>query len=291
MGNRYLFVLIALLSLFSGCNDSDEWVDKGSEKFLSVAEIGFSLKSENGISKSFFEDGDQIGLYVNGLQRTDYNKLVYTNNVWGLETPVALSENDTYLFAIYPYDPQNNGDGSFEIEHRSQTDYLYSDRHRVNKNEPVLSLTMKHALALIEFEFEPSMVTQNEMIDFISIEGYGVHSRAKIDLNSGQMEYLNDYDPAIIYGWQMENPFISYDTKVSLMVVPVRKVSYEGEISLNIHIGNSKYHWLVPVETVWEKGKKYTYRVHFQDREMNIWNVRIQDWIDGGHKRIELPYN
>lgn len=291
MENRYLTPVVALLSLFCGCNDSDGWIDEGSEKFLSVAEVGFSPKSENGISKSFFENGDQIGLYVNGLQGTDYNKLVYTNNVWGLETPVALSENDTYLFATYPYDPGNNGDGFFEIEHRTQTDYLYSDRHRVNKNDPELSLTMKHALALIEFEFEPSMITQNEMIDFISIEGYGVHGRAKIDLNSGQMEYLNDYDRAIIYGWQMENPSISYDTKVSLMVVPVSKVDYQGSISFNMHIGNSKYYWSVPEETVWEKGKKYTYRVHFQDRELNIWDVWIQDWIDGDGKRIGLPYN
>lgn len=290
MKNNILFI-VGIFSMLSGCSDPDNVIDQDSEKFLSVAEVGFSLKSENGISKSFFEDGDRIGLYVDGLQGTGYNKLVYTNNVWGLETPVVLSENDTYLFATYPYDPQNNGASSFEIEHRTQTDYLYSDRHRVNKDDPELSLTMKHALALIEFEFEPSMITQNEMIDFISIEGYGLHVKAKIDLNSGQMEYLNDYDPAIIYGWQMENPFISYDTKASLMVVPVSKVDYQGAISFNMHIGKSKYYWLVPAGTTWESGKKYTYSVHFQDRELNIWDVRIQDWIDGGSKRIGLPYN
>lgn len=290
MKNNILFI-VGIFSMFSGCSDPDNVIDQDPEKFLSVAEVGFSLKSEDGISKSFFEDGDQIGLYVDGLQGTGYNKLVYANNVWGLENPVVLSENDTYLFATYPYDLQNNEAGSFEIEHHSQTDYLYSDRHRISKNEPVLSLTMKHALALIEFEFEPSMITQNEMIDFISIEGYGVHGRAKIDLNSGRMEYLNDYDPAIIYGWQMENPFISYDSKISLMVVPVSKVAYDGDIFLNMYIGNSKYNWLVPAGTTWESGKKYTYSVHFQDRELNIWDVWIQDWIDGDSKRIGLPYN
>lgn len=134
-------------------------------------------------------------------------------------------------------------------------------------------------------------MTGNKMIDFISINGWGLYSKAQVDLLSGKVEYVSELrEPAIIYGWQMENPFIAYGNKISLMVVPVKKVEYDGDVSVNMLIGGSKYHWFVPAGTKWESGKRYTYKVHVLDRLLEIIDVGIEDWKDAGKEKISLPW-
>lgn len=291
MEKKYLFTITVMFCLFCSCSDTDNWAEEAKCKTLSVAQVGFSLKSADRPSKSFFEEGDEIGLYIYGPGGTGNNKLTYKNSYWALQTPVSLFENDTNIHATYPYIPDNTDPFHFVIEHTSQTDYLYSDRLSATAVHPEVYLSMKHALALIEFEFEQEPMTGNKMIDFISINGWGLYSKAQVDLLSGKVEYVSELrEPAIIYGWQMENPFIGYGNKISLMVVPVREVIYNGDISFNMLIGSSKYHWPVPAGTTWEGGKKYTYKVHIQERMLEVISVHIEDWSDAGKEKIHLPY-
>lgn len=291
MEKKYLFTITMMLSLFCSCNDPDSWVEDAKNNALSVAQVGFSFKSSDGTSKSFFEEGDEIGLYIYGPRGTGNNKLTYKNNIWALQTPVSLFENDTDIYATYPYIADNTDPFHFVIEHTSQRDYLYSDRHSATAIHPEVCLNMKHALALIEFEFEHDSMTGNNMIDFISIDGWGLYSKAQVDLLSGKVEYVSELrEPAIIYDWQMENPFIGYGNKIHLMVVPVKKVEYDGDVSVNMLIDRSKYHWFVPAGTTWEGGKKYTYKVYIQDRILEVISVHIQDWKDAGKEKISLPW-
>lgn len=282
--------ILCISMLLSGCNDSDSPIDDAQKALLSVADVGFGLKSGSDKSKADFEDGDEIGLCLQTPQGSGSNKLTYLNPGWALENPVFLSESNTDIYAVYPYNAENSAATSFEIEHISRTDYLYSGMHRVNRTYPVLTLTMMHALALIEFEFEYVGMSGSSLIDFVSIDGPGLHSKASLNLLSGEIEYMNGWhDPAIIYGWEMDNPFISYDSKISLMVVPVKKVEYDGDISFNMLIDRIKYHWSVPAGTKWEGGKRYTYRIMIHERFLEIVDVRILEWVDAGKERIYLP--
>ncbi|GEM_PF-3496128 len=271
MEKKSIFLMIVILSLFYACSDSNDWVDQEQEKLLSVAQVELNLKSANGTtSKSYFEQGDQIGLHIYDSQGTGYRGLTYKNNSWILQTPVSLRESYTDIYATYPYNPENNVASSFEIEHSSQTDYLYSDMHSVNSSNPVLSLTMKHALALIEFEFEWMDFFQSVYLDFISIEGWN--------------------EPAVVYGWQLNNNYLHDGAKVSLMVLPVDKVEYEEDIQINFYLGNLKAYWVVPSGTTWERGKKYTYKVVIKERMLEVMNIWIEDWTDQGKEKIYLPW-
>lgn len=292
MEKKSIFLMIVILSLFYACSDSNDWVDQEQEKLLSVAQVELNLKSANGTtSKSYFEQGDQIGLHIYDSQGTGYRGLTYKNNSWILQTPVSLRESYTDIYATYPYNPENNVASSFEIEHSSQTDYLYSDMHSVNSSNPVLSLTMKHALALIEFEFEWMDFFQSVYLDFISIEGWNLHSRGKLDLLTGKMEHIEGWnEPAVVYGWQLNNNYLHDGAKVSLMVLPVDKVEYEGDIQINFYLGNLKAYWVVPSGTTWERGKKYTYKVVIKERMLEVMNILIEDWTDQGKEKIYLPW-
>lgn len=286
--NNILLIIMVSFLLYS-CSDADTWIEE-LDTSLSVTQVGFSFKSADGMTKSFFENGDEIGLQIHHQQETSYNKLTYLNSGWVLKTPILLSGNNTDIYATYPYESERKEPEYFEIEHFSQTDYLYSDIHSVNRTNPVLSLTMKHAMALIEFEFQDIPMGGGYM-DFISIEGPGIYSKVKLNLFSGKMEYMSGWnDPAIIYGWQVNDPIIQHGSRVSLLIVPVENIVYDGYVNVTLVIEGSKYHWLVPSGTQWESGKKYTYRVNVMDRVLDIVNVCIQDWGDAGKQTIYLPF-
>jgi hypothetical protein len=105
------------------------------------------------------------------------------------------------------------------------------------------------------------------------------------------MEHLKGWnDPAIIYGWQLDSDHLYDGAKVSLMVVPSDQIEYDGDIMIDFYTDNLKAHWPVPAGTKWECGKKYTYKVLIQERLLEIVDVRIEDWIDQGTDRINLPW-
>lgn len=64
MKKKYLFTITVMFCLFCSCSDTDNWAEVAKCKTLSVAQVGFSQKAANGLSKSFFEEGDEIGLYI-----------------------------------------------------------------------------------------------------------------------------------------------------------------------------------------------------------------------------------
>lgn len=290
MKRKYLLIIMTL-SMLCACCEQEYWPEEEHGTTLSVSKVGFSRQSEEGTSKSYFDTGDEVGLYAYIPQGINFHKLTCFDTGWTLEYPIPLSGEWTDIYACYPYDRQNDTPTSFEIEHHSQTDYLYSDMHRVNSANPVLSLTMIHALALIEFEFEWMDIPQGANLDFISIEGWSLSSRAKLNLLTGEMECLKGWnEPAIIYGWQLNNSYLYEGAKVSLMVVPLDKLEYDGNILFNFYMDGLKGHWPVPAGTTWESGKKYTYKVRIQGRKLEIWDVWIDDWIDAGSKKITLPY-
>lgn len=291
---KKLFLIIgATLFLFFSCGDSENWTDENKNTFLSVAEVGIGLEAQNRASKSDFIPGDEIGLHVISGQGWDYKKLTLLHSGWRLDTPVLLSNSSTEIVASYPYIDGNTDPRTCTIEHVSQTDYLFSYQHSVNSSFPVLSLKMIHALALIEFEFDFNAFPNSDigLFEFIAIEGWGLHSKASFDLLTGNIEYAEgEYQPAVVYSWQFDTPVIHNGRKIGLMVIPVQKVDYDGEIFVNMVINGMKYYWAVTSGTKWESGKKYTYRVHIRERHLEMIDVQIQDWIDAGKDKIGLPY-
>jgi len=282
----------SVVAALPGCMDTDGYPVQEQNADLSVSGVGFSTKAADGAnnpSKSFFEQGDMIMLYLPGNGSYPYRKITLAPSGWVLDSPVRLSENDTEIYACYP---AVSGRDELLIEHITGMDYLYSAMHTANRMNPSIFLAMKHALALIEFEFEPGSLLTGSAVDFISIEGEGLHSRAAISLPTGEITYQERiHEPAVIYGWQMGDPFLQEGTKAGLMVVPVKNVASQGDILFNFCFGEFKYHWPVPAGTIWESAKRYTYRVQLHEQHLEVIDVRVQDWTDAGCESISLPYH
>lgn len=295
---KVFFITAAVSVLFCGCQDGDIRENGSDEKgrVLSIAEVGLAFPSENRTAKLDFSTGDEIGLHVYAYpaQNWESQKLTYLSPKWALDTPIPLSTDGVSVYASYPYQPGYSHPSLFFLEHVSQIDFLYSQICHVNSSYPSLYLKMMHALALIEFEFEfgfdASPYSAIGMIDFISIEGKGLHSKAVFDLLSGKFEYVEGANkPALVYGSDLDTPMVYSGRRVGVMVVPVKKVATEGDILLNIRLNTSQVCFPVPAGTKWESGKKYTYKVMVKERILEITHVRVQDWIDQGTQKIQLP--
>lgn len=291
MRKLFLFLIPAII-LLCGCDNCnlEENVEQ-QPALLSVAEVSFAPRSASGMSKSVFRAGDEIGLFIRTTVGMSYNKLTYIEPLWSFENPFLLPGGLTEIQACYPYHAGRNPPGKLWIDHDSGTDYLYSSGYYAHLAEPVLKLDMNHALALIEFEFEVSSQTENQYIERISIEGPGLSSMALLDIFTGEIEqYEEIYEPAVLYGWQLTHPYIQYNTKVGIMVVPTETTHNVGEILFDLNIGGIKAHWPVPAGTCWQSGKRYTYKVQIHERRLNIIQVEIRDWTNAGKEKIPLSF-
>lgn len=286
------FTLLFVFGFYS-CNDTDFWTDEGEVTLLDISKVSYDLKMNDNASKPDFWTGDEIGLFVFANQRWEYKKLTYMYPAWKLDSPVWLTNEGSGICAGYPYESGSGQPDSFMIEHITQTDYLFSDLCHVNSSNSVLSLKMMHALSLIEFEFVYEFGFDNPeigLIDFISIEGIGLSSKAMFNIQSGKIVFADGHQPAQVYGWQLDTPVIYNGKKIGLMVVPVDLVANYGDIFFNFNFNNLKFSWPVPAGTIWERGKRYTYKVVIRGRQLEIINAQIEDWHDAGKESIGLPY-
>jgi hypothetical protein len=78
--------------------------------------------------------------------------------------------------------------------------------------------------------------------------------------------------------------------KAGLMAVPVDRVAYDGDIFFNFYLEDFKAHWPVPAGTVWEAGKRYTYRVQAAERFLQVVDVQVEEWTDRGQQVLPLYY-
>ena len=160
MKKRDLFI-ISLTALLCGCEEQDMTGSEQQQNIaLSVTEVDFGIKSiNNSGDKSYFDPGDELGLYIYRNQSLSQHRLTYINPQWYLDDIVLLPTGNSDVYAYYPYDPANNDPAnndpaSFSIEHTSGTDYLYSSGYTVNRLSPNLHLEMRHALALCMPHFQ-----------------------------------------------------------------------------------------------------------------------------------------
>ncbi|WP_062184664.1 fimbrillin family protein [Dysgonomonas macrotermitis] len=289
---KICLIIASGLFLLCGCEQQDFLEEQGnSDTALSLEVAGLGIWTADGISKSVFEQGDQIGLHIFSGNNASQNKITYDGTKWSLQTSVLLSESDKEIYAYYPFNSEYTPDNPVFIDHTSGIDYLYSSAYTVNQYNPSLLLEMKHALALIEFEFVAVNLPFPIMIERILIEGTGLHSRAKLDLQTGNLEYVEGiYNPAIIYGWQLDNEYATYGMKVNLMVVPVKATEAAMGIIVNFQFDSFIKSWQFPLSTIWQSGKKYTYRVYIEGTHLWVVQADIAEWTDGGYTRIPLIY-
>lgn len=270
-------------SVSFSCTD-DNLPEKGvSQKQLQIKSVAVSdgIQITKSVTISEFQEGDGIGLFIPEYPREDpFMSATYEFSEWQLSDSVFLTNYPLRLFAFYPqayHQPAYLLKTQVEIEHISQTDYLYGSTF-VSWEKPQADIRMKHLLALVQFEFTMSEgYLNNDVIQEVVIRnGNGsnhLRSRGSFDLKSGELKTYPGYNEAA-------STRIADDKgNAGVLVIPMEATTGDGQIVFEFKINDRVYPYPVKRNTYWQAGMKYTYEVDlipvYMGSSLRSENIRV----------------
>lgn len=298
---KKLFCAVALLATtvsLSSCDSEDVTKEVAqTEDQKTALNVITDLPGTKSISigpVDLFEDGDQIGLFATtGALGSNYNGFAGYANVnstrtggkWIQEPNVYLTGESCTIFAYHPYKKTIVDGSNIAIETTSQTDYMFGTHSNpgteINSDNPDVYITMKHALALVQFNIFKKNYNSTAKLTKIAIKGGGGFLFKTATMNC-QTEKVTVKEEAGAAGVIIQNtvegliPSIgsSMENNESLfprvMSLPVNTTLRDGDLTATFTIDGKDYVYKFAAGTKWDSGKKYTYTITLNGTEIEI---------------------
>lgn len=252
-------------------------------------------RSVTGRPVNSFVSGDEIGLFVSsGAVNSPYNGVASNKNVksafttvWTQATPVYLSSLMATIYAYYPWNAAATDGTAIDIDHTSQTDYMYATPvTNINNRQPRAAITMNHALSLVQFDFKKENYTGVGSLTAISIAnktgGTSLISTGKLNLTNGAITKGASKKP-VTKATNLPQTIGTWNesTFPKMLVIPTSSTATAGDIVISFTVDGQVYKWNVPAGTAWEQGKKNTYTVTIKGTALEVSPVTITPWGNG----------
>jgi hypothetical protein len=294
-------VASALVINLSSCNNDNEGSNQAT-----------ALKIQTDIAAtratiSSFPVNSALGLFVtSGALGSNYEavssnvnvkSLLSSGGVWTLSPAVYLSNDDATVFAYYPYDAAKTNGAAIGVEQTSQTDFMYgthtTGQSGINNGNPTVNLTMKHALALVQFKMSETNYPGTAKLTKVEIaNGAGktlLLSEGSMNLSSGAITNTTGKNVSAFVensstGLLASIPAVAStdeNTYPKVMVLPTAATVAAGDLMIYFTIDGKVYSWSVPSATTWKSGTKNTYSVTLSGTALTVGNVVITDWTGG----------
>ncbi|SHG41640.1 fimbrillin family protein [Dysgonomonas macrotermitis] len=299
---KTVFLSFCMVWLVS-CNNDDLQEPAGNNSSELVIETGLrpmdkSLKSG---PVSDFTEGSKLGLFITrGSLNDDYSSSAsrnilstFTGGIWKQNPAVNLYAHDATVFAYYPYSSSYTNGAEIPVQSGS-TDYMYgthtTGQAAVNKDNRTVSLTMNHALALVQFNIYKANYPWQGRLDRVCINNAPgkaiVHYDGNLDIQTGEISDMSGTDrniqvnssPLLMIPDEKSTDENGY---VKLLLVPTAKTSSRGEVVITFDIDGRAFTWEAPAGTEWKQGTRNTYDVQLNGNELRIGQVKIAGWTDG----------
>lgn len=297
---KFLFsAAVIAAGIFASCGDGnvlETAVNPDAAQLDVTASIDVTTRSVIGKPVNTWSSGDEIGLYVsngsgvnnayNGVATNKNVKSTYTT-VWTQATPVYLSSSMATIYAYYPWSALATDGAAIDIEHTSQTDFMYATPvANINNRQPTAAITMNHALSLVQFDFKKENYTGVGSLTDITIAnkagGSSLISQGKLNLANGAITKSSSKEPVTkatnlpqtIGVWAEAN-------YPKMLVLPTSAIVSAGDIVISFTVDGQVYNWAVPAGTAWEQGKKNTYTVTIKGTALVVSPVTITPWGAG----------
>lgn len=307
----FMVVLTAFVFTFSSCNN-DELPDSqvktdGTELKIRTDIAAVNVAGTRATPVSEFSNSSTLGLFVtSGTLDNMYDSFaananvrsVFFNGVWTQTPVVRLTNENATVYAYYPYSSLNNNGKEIFVDHGTQQDYMYgthtTGQAAINKNNPTVNLTMKHAMAMVQFNICKSNYPWKGELTRLEIANADsktvVFSEGKLDLSTGLIKNTDGKNSAaFIQTYSGIYPLMTISEKLltdeadylKVFVLPVATTGAEGDVLFHFTIDGRIYSWKVPANTKWSSGTKNTYTVTITGSALQIGSVAITDWTDG----------
>lgn len=300
---NFLFSVAIATSVFTATSCSNEnsvtgsTVDPEVQQPLDITtNIEVATRSVTGRPVTSFVSGDEIGLYVsngsgvnsayNGVASNKNVKSVFTTE-WAQATPVYLSSVMATIYAYYPWSAMGTDGTAIDIDHTSQTDYMYATPvTNIYNRQPKAAITMNHALSLVQFDFKKENYTGVGSLTAITIankaSGSSLVSQGKLNLTNGAIVKGSSKEP-VTKATNLPQTIGIWNeaTFPKMLVIPTSAIASAGDIVISFTVDGQTYDWNVPAGTAWEQGKKNTYTVTIKGTALEVSPVSISPWATG----------
>lgn len=267
---------IMLVGIFISCGKDEAKPDKTS--ILSIGKAEVLTRS----SKDAFTEGDEIGIFVmnedgdkyNDCPCTWNNRATLLENAWKLEKNIYLNSNTGTVRAYYPYSTTVEQPTRIPIESATQTDYLYSRQMTANAENPVVTLQMQHALALVKFVVKKENYAGEGVVSGISLQG--ISREGTIDITTGDIVVSKTGNESYKGDFLLEDSPLT----IGIIALPQRITS----TTVLFFVDGERYGYKLP-EGVWEQGKETTYTLGIDTSGKKLFEIgssTIDSWGAGG---------
>lgn len=307
----FMAVMAACVFTFSSCNN-DELPDSqiktdGAELKIRTDIAAINVAGTRATPVSEFSNSSNLGLFVtSGTLDNMYDSFagnanvrsVFFNGVWNQTPVVRLTNENATVYAYYPYSSLNTDGKAVSLDQGTQQDYMYgthtTGQVAINKNNPTVNLTMKHAMAMVQFNICKSNYPWEGRLTKIEIANSDsktvIYSEGTLDISTGIIKNTAGKNyAATIQTYSDIYPLLTISEKLisdeadylKLFVLPVATTGAEGDVVFKFTIDDRIYSWKVPANTKWSSGTKNTYTVTITGSALQIGSVAITDWTGG----------
>ncbi len=283
--NRFLLVPIMgilAVGMFISCGDDD--ATSGKTSVLSINRAEVLTRS----SKDTFEQGDEIGIFVlnemggkyNDCSCTWNNRATLLENVWKVEKNIYLNDKDGTMRAYYPYNVEVNQPSQITVESATQTDYLYSRPITVNAENPVVTLQMQHALALVKLVIKKDGYLGEGDVSGVSLQG--INTKGTLDISTGEILISKTGNESYKGAFKLTDDPLT----IGIIALPQTVTS----TTVLLMIDGERYGFKLP-EGEWSQGKETTYTLGINTVGKKLFELgssSIDEWGAGGSYEGDL---
>ncbi len=182
--------------------------------------------------------------------------------------------------AYFPYDAEVETPTQIQVESATQTDYLYSRAITVNAENPVVTLQMQHALALVRLVIKKNGYLGEGDVSGVSLQG--INTEGMLDISSGEILISKTGNESYKGAFQLTDDPLT----IGIIALPQTVTS----TTVLLFIDGERYGYKLP-EGIWEQGKETTYTLGINTvgkKLFELGNSSIDEWGTGGSYEGDL---
>lgn len=271
---KYKAVLIICSVLFGSCSTDIEQMSS-PERLKKVVEFNSVVSNNSHETKAmqtYWEADDNIGVYMkktgdvlsSGSILNKADNVIYTTTGDGHFTPKSLDDaisfpNDGNADFIAYYPQREISGFIYKVDITDQSspqdiDLLYSDNLKnLDSDENTPSFIFSHQLVMLELNIIPD--TQLTNLSGLIVTIAGIHTQADFDITNGNLISDNTSISEVTCPTKANGSSL-----ISNIILIPDNGANNREVTFS-HPNGKTFKWVIPTETIFEKGKKYTYNI------------------------------
>lgn len=296
-GKGKLLSLLLTATLFTACNDEEDYVTGGASPIKLAVETA-DVHARAPIFDATLPDAAQIGINVTDADGKAYDGVTYSNvayvttgtgssQTWApvSGSAIMLSSTPAKLVAYYPYAEGTNLT-AIPVETATQTDYMFSGAMTgITNANPEVTITMQHALTAVRVALVKGSFTGSANVTEVKVKSPAFGTAASLNAETGALADITGQGDAVTIAPNFA--LAAEATNTDVLLVPDVSVT-SGKTNVSVKIGENQYTADIDFTESYKQGYIYTYTLTLNNKGMELMGVDVTPWNTGTSAEGEL---